>query len=62
MSDTNRDAVAQEPSRQDSFLSTNRRTFLKGVAGAGAAVSLMSRNAWAKGRSASGPRICPTTS
>ena len=47
MSDTNRDAVAQEPSPQDSFLSTNRRTFIKGLAGAGAAVSLIGRGAWA---------------
>jgi pyruvate dehydrogenase E1 component alpha subunit len=48
MSDTNRDAVAQEPSRQDSFLSTNRRTFFKSVAGAGAAVSLLTKGAWAQ--------------
>ena len=61
MSDTNRDAVAQEPSPQDSFLSTNRRTFFKSVAGAGAAVSLLTKGAWAR-RSASGPRICPTRS
>ena len=48
MSDTNRDAVAQEPSPQDSFLSTNRRTFFKSVAGAGAAVSLLTKGAWAQ--------------
>ncbi len=49
MSELERSEVLQENTGSDWLPSTSRRTFLKGVAGAGAAVSLMSKSAWANG-------------
>lgn len=49
MSELERSEVLQETAGSDWLSSVSRRTFLKGVAGAGAAVSLMSRGAWASG-------------
>ena len=49
MSELDRCEVLQETAGSDWLSSVSRRTFLKGVAGAGAAVSLMSRGAWASG-------------
>lgn len=49
MSELERTEVLQESSGSDWLPSASRRTFLKGVAGAGAAVSLMSKSAWANG-------------
>jgi len=49
MSELERTEVLQESSGSDWLPSVSRRTFLKGVAGAGAAVSLMSKSAWANG-------------
>ena len=57
MTDAIREEQAQEASLKESFLPSSRRTFFKSVAGAGAAVSLVSKVAWANGRSATGPRI-----
>jgi pyruvate dehydrogenase E1 component alpha subunit len=39
----------RETAESDSIASPNRRTFLKGVAGASAAVTLISKSAWANG-------------
>jgi TPP-dependent pyruvate/acetoin dehydrogenase alpha subunit len=49
MSELERSEVSKEAVGGDWLPLASRRTFLKGVAGAGAAVSLMSRNAWADG-------------
>lgn len=49
MSELERSEVWQETTGSDWIQSASRRTFLKGVAGAGAAVSLISRSAWANG-------------
>ena len=48
MSERDRE-IREEPLQADPIQSPRRRTFLKGVAGAGAAVSLMSKMAWADG-------------
>ena len=50
MSELERSEVSQQTRDGDLLPSASRRTFLKGVAGAGAAVSLMSRSAWADGQ------------
>jgi TPP-dependent pyruvate/acetoin dehydrogenase alpha subunit len=49
MSELERTEVLQETAASDWLPSVTRRTFLKGVAGAGAAVSLISKGAWANG-------------
>jgi TPP-dependent pyruvate/acetoin dehydrogenase alpha subunit len=49
MSELECSEVSQETAGGGWLPSASRRTFLKGVAGAGAAVSLMSRTAWANG-------------
>lgn len=41
--------VSQEAAGSAWLPTASRRTFLKGVAGAGAAVSFMSKSAWANG-------------
>jgi hypothetical protein len=49
MSELKHQENSRETPESDPIVSPNRRTFLKGVAGAGAAVSLMSKIAWAEG-------------
>ncbi|HUW37042.1 MAG TPA: thiamine pyrophosphate-dependent enzyme [Rhodocyclaceae bacterium] len=49
MSELERNESTQEMPGSDSIKSPSRRTFLKGVAGAGAAVTLYSKLAWADG-------------
>ena len=49
MSEVEHSEVTREAPQSDSIASPSRRTFLKGAAGAGAAVSLMSNAAWAGG-------------
>ena len=49
MSELEHNDVSRETPKGDAIASPGRRTFLKGVAGAGAAVSLFSSAAWADG-------------
>ncbi len=49
MSELEHNEVSRETPESDRIASPSRRTFLKGVAGAGAAVSLISKGAWANG-------------
>lgn len=49
MSELEHNEVSRETVESDPIASPSRRTFLKGVAGAGAAVSLISNAAWADG-------------
>ena len=49
MSEVEHSEFKREAPESDSIASPSRRTFLKGAAGAGAAVSLMSNAAWAVG-------------
>ena len=49
MFELERSQVSEEITGSDGLPSLSRRTILKGMAGAGAAVSLMSRSAWANG-------------
>jgi TPP-dependent pyruvate/acetoin dehydrogenase alpha subunit len=49
MSDLERNELPQEASGDDSGRPMSRRTFLKGVVGAGAAVALVNKAAWANG-------------
>lgn len=49
MSELERSQVSEETKGSAGLPSLSRRTILKGMAGAGAAVSLMSRSAWANG-------------
>lgn len=49
MSDASRAREALESLSPDPFLSTDRRIFFKAVASAGAAVSLLTKSAWANG-------------
>jgi len=49
MTDSRHDEEFREADASDSIASPNRRMFLKGVAGASAAVTLISKSAWANG-------------
>src|ERR1039458_6169510 len=49
MSELEHNEVSPQAPKSDAIASPSRRTFLKGVAGAGAAVSLISNAAWADG-------------
>ena len=49
MTELKREEGYSETTASDSIASPNRRMFLKGVAGASAAVTLVNRVAWANG-------------